>query len=88
MSSFQWLCIPFAWTHPAVGQVVDDDKDWIGSVPASDMGLYFDYCLLLVFGGIPWQVRLFSRKKDKYLYCSGVNELGLTNQERVQCLPT
>ncbi|XP_050719785.1 high-affinity choline transporter 1-like isoform X1 [Eriocheir sinensis] len=51
-----WLCIPFAWNHPAVGDVINTDKDWIGAVPTKQLGLYFDYCLLLVFGGIPWQV--------------------------------
>ncbi|KAK4290189.1 hypothetical protein Pmani_036896 [Petrolisthes manimaculis] len=52
----QWLCIPFAWNHPAVGDVISQEKDWIGEVPKDQMGLYFDYCLLLIFGGIPWQV--------------------------------
>lgn len=52
----QWLCIPFAWNHPAVGDVINTDKDWIGAVPYNQFGLYLDYCLLLVFGGIPWQV--------------------------------
>lgn len=51
-----WLCIPFAWNHPAVGNVLEMEEDWIGEVPPEQFGLYFDYCLLLVFGGIPWQV--------------------------------
>ncbi|KAB7497316.1 High-affinity choline transporter 1 [Armadillidium nasatum] len=64
----KWLCIPFAWTHPAVGNVLDTEKDWIGSVPNADLGLYFDYCLLLIFGGIPWQVyfqRVLSSKSGR-----------------------
>ncbi|XP_076044119.1 choline transporter isoform X2 [Oratosquilla oratoria] len=51
-----WLCIPFAWNHPAVGEVIDSQQDWIGEVPSNQWGLYADYCLLLIFGGIPWQV--------------------------------
>ncbi|KAF2355067.1 Sodium/solute symporter [Trinorchestia longiramus] len=51
-----WLCIPFAWNHEAVGDVMPENSDWIGSVPMREWGLYTDYCLLLIFGGIPWQV--------------------------------
>ena len=52
----QWLCIPFAWNHEAVGQVTAEEMDWVGSVDGR-WGYYVDYSLLLVFGGIPWQVR-------------------------------
>ncbi|XP_042890417.1 high-affinity choline transporter 1-like isoform X1 [Penaeus japonicus] len=51
-----WLCIPFAWNHEAVGDVMNMEDDWIGEVPSDQYGMYLDYCLLLVFGGIPWQV--------------------------------
>lgn len=50
-----WLCIPFAWNHPAVGKVSPTEMDWMGAV-GNQWGYYIDYGLLLVFGGIPWQV--------------------------------
>ncbi|XP_043211527.1 high-affinity choline transporter 1-like isoform X1 [Amphibalanus amphitrite] len=62
-----WLCIPFAWNHEAVGKVEPEDMDWIGSVDGK-WGYYFDYSLLLIFGGIPWQVyfqRVLSSKSGK-----------------------
>lgn len=34
------------------------DVDWIGVVPPSEYMLYLDTGLLLILGGIPWQVRL------------------------------
>jgi len=36
--------------------LADQDIDWIGSVPKEQYGFYFDYGLLLILGGIPWQV--------------------------------
>lgn len=29
---------------------------WFGALPASDIGIWIDSMLLLIFGGIPWQV--------------------------------
>ncbi|CAL1292309.1 unnamed protein product [Larinioides sclopetarius] len=53
---FQWLCIPFSLTNSAVGSLALKDTDWIGTVEPSAVGQYMDYGLLLVLGGIPWQV--------------------------------
>lgn len=32
------------------------DVDWIGEVQSDEYWSYVDYGLLLIFGGIPWQV--------------------------------
>lgn len=53
-----WMCIPFAWTNEHVTSLSSVDVDWIGHVDAREHWYYLDYGLLLVFGGIPWQVRL------------------------------
>ena len=50
------MCIPFAWTHPQVQSLSSMDVDWIGRVDPSEYWSYLDYGLLLIFGGIPWQV--------------------------------
>ncbi|XP_017041190.1 high-affinity choline transporter 1 [Drosophila ficusphila] len=51
-----WMCIPFAWSNEHVGSLSDLEVDWIGHVEPKKHWLYIDYGLLLVFGGIPWQV--------------------------------
>ena len=53
---FQWMCIPFAMLNPIVGSLRDVEHDWIGHVDGKDIPSYIDYGLLLIFGGIPWQV--------------------------------
>uniref|UniRef100_A0A8D8R8B3 High-affinity choline transporter 1 n=1 Tax=Cacopsylla melanoneura TaxID=428564 RepID=A0A8D8R8B3_9HEMI len=51
-----WLCVPFAWTSEHVAPLSDQEHDWIGKIEGKDFFYYLDYGLLLVFGGIPWQV--------------------------------
>lgn len=51
-----WMCIPFAWANEHVTSLSSMDVDWIGSVSSKEIFFYMDYGLLLVFGGIPWQV--------------------------------
>lgn len=51
-----WMCIPFAWGNEHVKSLSSMDVDWIGSVEPKEQWYYIDYGLLLVFGGIPWQV--------------------------------
>lgn len=51
-----WMCIPFAWSNDHVRSLSDMDVDWIGYVEPKQRWFYIDYGLLLVFGGIPWQV--------------------------------
>lgn len=50
------MCIPFAWMNPLVQPLDSLDVDWIGNVPSEEYWSYLDYGLLLIFGGIPWQV--------------------------------
>ncbi|XP_051166168.1 high-affinity choline transporter 1 [Leptopilina boulardi] len=51
-----WMCIPFAWGNPKVLPLSSMDVDWIGRVDPKEYWSYADYGLLLIFGGIPWQV--------------------------------
>ena len=61
--SLQWLAIPFALTHDAVTSLSDtafDGSNWVGDENLGRnwwSGNYIDSSLLLIFGGIPWQVR-------------------------------
>ncbi|EDO46558.1 predicted protein, partial [Nematostella vectensis] len=50
-----WLSIPFIMTNPAVGDI-SDHKEWIGEWEPAKAGLWLDYGMHLIFGGIPWQV--------------------------------
>lgn len=64
----QWICIPFAITHKAVGHLSAEIDDFVGNVKSDDIGIWFDYAMLLIFGGIPWQVyfqRVLSCKSAK-----------------------
>eukprot|EP00105_Crassostrea_gigas_P046292 XP_019930440.1 PREDICTED: high-affinity choline transporter 1 [Crassostrea gigas] len=52
-----WLCIPFAMTSEFVGNIsVNSTSAWIKEVESVNTGVYTDSFLLLIFGGIPWQV--------------------------------
>ncbi|XP_022245913.1 high-affinity choline transporter 1-like [Limulus polyphemus] len=51
-----WLCIPFSYSNKAVGDMSLEATNWLGSVNITDAGIYIDYGLLLILGGIPWQV--------------------------------
>lgn len=54
--SLQWVCIPFCIHNKAVGPLTYPSNDWIGTVQRQDIGVWLDCGLLLVLGGIPWQV--------------------------------
>ncbi|XP_071106962.1 high affinity choline transporter 1-like [Haliotis cracherodii] len=59
-----WVSVPFAMTNPASRSIIVDSSSssssssssWIGEVATTDIGIYMDTFLLLIFGGIPWQV--------------------------------
>ncbi|XP_054765464.1 high-affinity choline transporter 1-like [Lytechinus pictus] len=51
-----WLCIPFAMTNDAVRPITNTSSEWLGQWDNKYAGVWFDYALLLMFGGIPWQV--------------------------------
>ncbi|KAH9383804.1 hypothetical protein HPB48_025574 [Haemaphysalis longicornis] len=52
----QWICVPFCLTHPVVGTIGAPERNWVGSIPASDYGQFLDLLLMTSLGGIPWQV--------------------------------
>ena len=52
----QWLAVPFAFLHPAVTNISETKEKWIGTLKPWELGNWFDSALLLIFGGIPWQV--------------------------------
>lgn len=51
-----WICIPYASQHPNVGDLTLTSIDWLGTIETRMIWYYIDYGLLLIFGGIPWQV--------------------------------
>ncbi|CAG2113382.1 unnamed protein product [Medioppia subpectinata] len=51
-----WLCIPFSINHPAVGSMSMEHNDWFGTLEPRMYGQYLDFGLLLILGGVPWQV--------------------------------
>ncbi|XP_060526404.1 high-affinity choline transporter 1 [Cylas formicarius] len=75
-----WMCIPFAWTNEHVQSLSSMDVDWIGKVETVDLFSYIDYGLLLIFGGIPWQVYfqrvLSSKSADRAQVLSYVAAFG------------
>ncbi|KAK3859265.1 hypothetical protein Pcinc_034603, partial [Petrolisthes cinctipes] len=65
-----WIAVPFSMTHEAVGSLALNETDWLGHIEPSspEWGLWIDYWLLLICGGIPWQVyfqRVLSCKTPK-----------------------
>lgn len=74
------LCIPFAIKHPAVHNIMETKETWIGEVPPIEYALYVDLMLVLIFGGIPWQVyfqRVLSAKTEKSaMYLSYIAAIG------------
>ena len=77
-----FICIPFVGANEAVGDITENTSAWLGSIAAKDAGIWADSALLLMFGGIPWQVyfqRVLSSRsvKDAKImsYWSGVGAL-------------
>lgn len=74
------LSIPFALTNPAVDNVLENKDKWLGTVETIDIAMYIDLMLVLIFGGIPWQVyfqRVLSAKTEKSaMYLSYVAAIG------------
>lgn len=51
------LCVPFAWYNPVVDkEALAVPGSWEGVVEPYNIGVYIENYLLLVIGGIPWQV--------------------------------
>uniref|UniRef100_UPI00358E79B4 high affinity choline transporter 1 n=1 Tax=Myxine glutinosa TaxID=7769 RepID=UPI00358E79B4 len=57
-----WLTIPFAMTNVAVVDITKTARErvfqppWLGSIAEKDITMWLDNYLLLMLGGIPWQV--------------------------------
>ena len=47
--------------------IVKKAVDWLGSLDPADAGQWVDFYLLLIFGGIPWQVSV-QGATCKYIY--------------------
>ncbi|KAF0311639.1 High-affinity choline transporter 1 [Amphibalanus amphitrite] len=63
-----WFSIPFAMSNEAFTTLDISENDWIGSVEPHYAGVWFDYAMLLICGGIPWQVyfqRVLSSKSPR-----------------------
>jgi hypothetical protein len=58
------MCIPFAMMDEHVGSLSPSEVDWVGEIGEDHYWFYLDNGLLLVFGGIPWQV---SSQNLKYI---------------------
>jgi solute carrier family 5 (high affinity choline transporter), member 7 len=54
-----WLAVPFAMQHQPVGNLISTWPEWRGEIPRTQWIEWLDRMLLLIFGGIPWQTRLF-----------------------------
>ncbi|CAH8594608.1 unnamed protein product [Schistosoma curassoni] len=51
-----WISIPFAMVNEATVPITQTWDKWKGSVDPMDSFFYVDNLLMLIFGGIPWQV--------------------------------
>jgi len=56
---FQDLSVPFTYNNEAVSENAFSSSDWLGEVNNEDIGEWIDPFLLLLLGGIPWQVFRF-----------------------------
>ena len=67
-------------SHKAVTNIMETEHEWIGEVKPIEYGLYIDLMLVLIFGGIPWQVyfqRVLSAKTEKSaMYLSNIAAIG------------
>ena len=43
-------------TNRAVHSITTNSTRWIGTIPIQDIAQYIDNLLMLILGGIPWQV--------------------------------
>lgn len=66
--------------HKAVKNILETKSEWLGTVEVKDYGYFFDLMMVLIFGGIPWQVyfqRVLSAKTEKSaMYLSYIAALG------------
>lgn len=65
---YQAISAPFVFYHPQVHRDVLVQDSWLGHIDAKDWGVWADGLLLLIFGGIPWQVFILSIQLAVYLW--------------------
>ncbi|XP_063716086.1 high-affinity choline transporter 1-like [Symsagittifera roscoffensis] len=51
-----WICVPFALGNEHVKPIMETWPEWKGEFEWKQAGHWLDIALLLMFGGIPWQV--------------------------------
>eukprot|EP00127_Corallochytrium_limacisporum_P006532 Clim_evm4s230 gene=Clim_evmTU4s230 len=51
-----WLAVPFVLTSDDVGKLSNEPQSWLGTWESDQTWVWLDYALLLICGGIPWQV--------------------------------
>ncbi|VDL62865.1 unnamed protein product [Nippostrongylus brasiliensis] len=52
-----WVCVPAALLQDATKDIRRNAEDWVGEIGGfKETALWIDCMLLLIFGGIPWQV--------------------------------
>lgn len=51
-----WITVPFAMRNSAFSTLSLESNNWMGSVQRHYSGVWIDYAMLLICGGIPWQV--------------------------------
>ena len=44
--------------HPAVTDITQTTEKWKGTLETNRVGHYIDMYLLLILGGVPWQVKV------------------------------
>ncbi|KAI0980453.1 hypothetical protein GJ496_011984 [Pomphorhynchus laevis] len=75
-----WISIPFAWKSKFVSFKTLKRSELIGQLKSNQIGPYLDTLLLLMLGGIPWQVYfqrvLSSRSEKRAMYISYAAAVG------------
>lgn len=75
-----FLTLPFALVHPAVKKISVTSTEWVGELKGYETGKWIDYAMLLICGGIPWQVYfqrvLSSKSPDRAQILSFVGAFG------------
>eukprot|EP00057_Strongylocentrotus_purpuratus_P019526 XP_011674000.1 PREDICTED: LOW QUALITY PROTEIN: high-affinity choline transporter 1 [Strongylocentrotus purpuratus] len=50
-----WFCVPFVMTNEHAAPITSTSSEWIGTIDPSDAGIWIDFTMLLLLGGITWQ---------------------------------
>ena len=53
----QFLAFPFALNHPSV-DMSRVSATWPGQIDIGSLGSYIDQLIMVILGGIPWQVNV------------------------------